>query len=106
MGTIFLTSPRIGDYENEMQLGHWISETKPHQGDLAKSIGVSRQALHRYASGEREPDAVIRNKIVEVTHGAVTIQDQHKTRLDWLKAKQEARSAAPATGTQESEAAQ
>lgn len=42
---------------------------------FAERIGVSRQALHRYTTGERRPEWGVIERIVIATNGAVTAND-------------------------------
>jgi transcriptional regulator with XRE-family HTH domain len=42
---------------------------------FAEKIGVERQTVHRYRSGERRPTWAVLEKIEKVTAGAVTAND-------------------------------
>lgn len=42
---------------------------------FAAAIGVSRQSLHRYKTGERRPEWDVLERILRVTDGAVTPND-------------------------------
>ncbi len=55
---------------------------------LATLIGVSsaRQA-QKYAAGEAMPRAEIVERIRLVTNGAVSPNDLHETRIEWLRSK-------------------
>jgi len=50
--------------------GHNISDA-----DFAASIGVSRQSVHRYKTGDRAPEWPVLAKIRDATDGAVTADD-------------------------------
>ena len=75
-----LSTMRLGTYIND----HYNS------GKVAfgREVGVKGvSTIDRYCSGEREPSALIRARIIEKTDGLVTIEDMHATRLEWEKSR-------------------
>jgi transcriptional regulator with XRE-family HTH domain len=58
-----------------MQLATYLDENGISDAAFARSIGVERQAVGRYRSGERFPEKVILLRIFEVTGGQVTAND-------------------------------
>lgn len=59
-----------------MTLNDWLSaRAEITNSEFAERIGVSRQALWRYRSGERMPERAVMQKIMEETGGAVTPND-------------------------------
>ncbi|WP_300396362.1 helix-turn-helix transcriptional regulator [Henriciella sp.] len=58
-----------------MTLADWLTKHDLSDADFAERIGVSRQALHRYKTGDRHPRTTIMEKIVEHTGGEVTAND-------------------------------
>lgn len=58
-----------------MTLTQFLSSHGIADAAFAESIGVSRQALHRYKRGERRPEWDVLERIVRVTEGAVTPND-------------------------------
>jgi transcriptional regulator with XRE-family HTH domain len=58
-----------------MQLATYLSQKAISDGDFAEAIGVTRQAVHRYKSGERFPERAVLQKISEATEGNVTAND-------------------------------
>jgi transcriptional regulator with XRE-family HTH domain len=58
-----------------MQLATYLSQKEISDGDFAEAIGVSRQAVHRYKTGERFPERAVLQKIAEATGGNVTAND-------------------------------
>jgi hypothetical protein len=73
-----------------MMLSIWISENGLTVAAAARRFGIGGvnpgRTLDRIMSGERQPDADMISRIIEITDGAVTAADMHATRLDWLKA--------------------
>lgn len=57
-----------------MHLADFLDARGISDADFGLSIGVSRQAVHRYRHG-RIPDRTTMAKIIEVTGGAVTAND-------------------------------
>lgn len=43
--------------------------------EFAASIGVSRQAVHRYKTGDRVPEWAVLGRIKDITNGMVTPDD-------------------------------
>jgi len=70
-----------------MTLDDWMSEQKLTAEELGKTLDCSGQAVRRYRSGERMPDTEMAEKIIDVSGGAVTIEDMHKARLGFLKSE-------------------
>jgi putative transcriptional regulator len=58
-----------------MKLSVYLAENNLSDADFAAAIGVTRQAVHRYRTGERIPDQPTMAKIVEAANGAVTPND-------------------------------
>jgi transcriptional regulator with XRE-family HTH domain len=58
-----------------MDIASWLTSTATTAADFAKRIGVSRQALHRYKTGDRVPRPKMLARIREETDGAVTAND-------------------------------
>jgi len=58
-----------------MKLAEYLKTAEGPDADFASSIGVSRQALHRYCSGERTPRPEVMVRIRDATKGAVTADD-------------------------------
>ncbi|WP_027488482.1 helix-turn-helix domain-containing protein [Allorhizobium undicola] len=57
----------------------------------AKALGIGHaRNYQRYESGAHSPDAPIIQKIMRLTNGAVTPEDMHADRIDWLKANKPA----------------
>jgi transcriptional regulator with XRE-family HTH domain len=72
-----------------MMLSTLIIENGLTVAAAARRFGISGvnpgRTLDRIMSGERQPDADMISRIIEITAGAVTAADMHATRLDWLK---------------------
>lgn len=47
----------------------------------------SARTYQRYEDGMHRTDAPLVERIAELTGGAVTAQDMHETRLEWLRSK-------------------
>jgi transcriptional regulator with XRE-family HTH domain len=58
-----------------MTLPEYLAEAAYSQAQFARSIGVSKQAVQRYVSGERIPDRRIMGRIALATGGKVTAND-------------------------------
>lgn len=58
-----------------MKLADYLSENEIADSAFAERIGVSRQALWRYKSGERRPEWSILEVIARETGGKVTPND-------------------------------
>lgn len=69
-----------------MKLSAWLADNKKSAEQLGKELGCTGQAVRRWCSGDRMPDASMIEKIEIATGGAVTLQDLHDTRLAFLKA--------------------
>ena len=46
----------------------------------------SARAYQRYETGENRPDAHVVERIIQVSGGAITLNDLHHQRLSWLRA--------------------
>jgi predicted transcriptional regulator len=57
-----------------MSLSDYMSEHGITGQALAKILGVSHQAVFKWASGERVPRPLIMLRIMEVTKGQVTLE--------------------------------
>ncbi|HWJ86904.1 MAG TPA: helix-turn-helix transcriptional regulator [Pelagibacterium sp.] len=58
-----------------MLLADYLRKRNLAAASFAQAIGVSRQTVFRYISGERMPRRAILNRIEEETQGAVTASD-------------------------------
>lgn len=58
-----------------MQLASYLTLRGISDSDFAERIGVKRQSLHRYKTGERFPERSVLQKIAEATNGEVTAND-------------------------------
>lgn len=58
-----------------MNLSAYLDRNKISDSDFADKIGVTRQAVHRYKTGERFPERPVLAKIFTATKGAVTAND-------------------------------
>lgn len=67
-----------------MKLHDWMVGVAKTPEELARAIGVTGEAVRRYRSGARMPRPEITRRIHEVTGGAVTAQDLHEQRLEFL----------------------
>lgn len=57
-----------------MKISQYIAKNKINITEFAKAIGVKRNSVYRYQRGRRPSDEVI-TKIIQITEGAVTLQD-------------------------------
>lgn len=62
-----------------MKLASYLTDRKISDSDFADRIGVSRQAIHRYKTGDRIPEQHVISKIYRATSGAVTANDFFNT---------------------------
>ncbi|MEX3008981.1 helix-turn-helix domain-containing protein [Hoeflea sp. TYP-13] len=70
-----------------MRLKEWRLTQKLTLADCAAALGCNgARTYQRYEDGMHRTDALFVEAIVELTDGAVTAQDMHETRLEWLKA--------------------
>jgi transcriptional regulator with XRE-family HTH domain len=58
-----------------MKLATYLEENELTDAAFARVIGVERQAVGRYKTGERFPERLILVKIYKATNGAVTAND-------------------------------
>lgn len=58
-----------------MRLATYLTQNGISDADFAKRIGVERQSVYRYKTGERYPDRVTLVAIHRATDGAVTAND-------------------------------
>lgn len=58
-----------------MKITDWLTTNKISDAEFASRIGVSRQALWRYKSGERIPKRDIIERILHETDGEVRPAD-------------------------------
>lgn len=58
-----------------MTLNEYMAKEQISMRDMAGSIGVTYEAIRKYANGERIPKPDILNKITRRTGGAVTAND-------------------------------
>ena len=45
----------------------------------------SARAYQRYETGENRPDAHVVERIIQVSNGAIRLDDLHQQRLSWLR---------------------
>ena len=73
-----------------MRLLDWMDRECLGAASAARRLGIEGvnpgRTLARIASGDRQPDADMIERIVALTGGAVTAEDMHRTRLAWLRA--------------------
>jgi transcriptional regulator with XRE-family HTH domain len=58
-----------------MKLAAYLAEHNITDADFGALIGVTRQAIHRYKTGERVPEWPVLAKIKEITSGGVSPDD-------------------------------
>ncbi len=58
-----------------MKLAAYLFENQIADADFATQIGVTRQAVHRYKTGDRVPEWPVLAKIKEITSGTVSPDD-------------------------------
>ncbi len=58
-----------------MKLADYLTDNSLSDAAFARAIGVERQAVGRYKSGERFPERPILLKIFDATGGQVTAND-------------------------------
>jgi transcriptional regulator with XRE-family HTH domain len=58
-----------------MKLATYLEQNELTDAAFARLIGVERQAVGRYKSGERFPEKLILLEIYRATNGAVTAND-------------------------------
>jgi transcriptional regulator with XRE-family HTH domain len=58
-----------------MKLADYLSAKQMADADFATAIGVTRQAVHRYKTGERMPEWPVLARIKDVTAGEVSPDD-------------------------------
>lgn len=81
-----------------MKLDAWLSQSGLSAEAFGRQLGVSGQAVRRWCSGERAPNAEMVETISAATDGLVTAQDIHETRLVRLRAARPAPLGAAAQG--------
>jgi DNA-binding transcriptional regulator YdaS (Cro superfamily) len=70
-----------------MDLKSYMSDRALGGKKMAEIIGdVTGAAVRLWMTGARMPSAEIAERIVKATDGAVTVQDLHNTRLEFLNA--------------------
>jgi transcriptional regulator with XRE-family HTH domain len=58
-----------------MKLADYLAAKEMADADFATAIGVTRQAVHRYKTGERMPEWAVLARIKDVTAGEVSPDD-------------------------------
>jgi transcriptional regulator with XRE-family HTH domain len=58
-----------------MKLASYLETNKIPDSAFAEAIGVTRQAVYRYRTGDRFPERPVLAKISEATGGEVTAND-------------------------------
>lgn len=71
--------PIVGNH-SVMTLRDYIKTGNASTHSLAVELGVSIGAVHKWASGQREPDLAMALRIVAATKGKVKVQDLIKPR--------------------------
>ncbi|WP_019279697.1 helix-turn-helix domain-containing protein [Rhizobium grahamii] len=70
-----------------MRLKLW---RQTHEHTLAEMAGIlaieNARTYQRYEDGENRADAPLVERILAATEGAVSLDDLHQQRLDWLRA--------------------
>lgn len=64
-----------------MQLADYLKSNGISDDDFGQSIGVTRQAVHRYKTFDRFPEKPVLTRIIEATSGAVTPNDFLQTQI-------------------------
>lgn len=67
-----------------MKLNDWMARVAQTPDQIAATLGVTGEAVRRYARGARMPRPEICRRIHDLTGGAVTAQDLHEQRLQFL----------------------
>jgi hypothetical protein len=62
-------------YINIMTLSEFLDKTEITQTDFAKKLGKSQQLVSGYCTGALIPPRATALRIVEITQGAVTLED-------------------------------
>lgn len=74
-----------------MKLKEWRLTRNMTLAEAAATLGMPgknpSRTYQRYESGEKRPDAPLVEAIIAMTGGAVTVEDMHRARLDWLAAR-------------------
>lgn len=70
-----MTGHQIGDNDGGMQLADYLKTNGISDDDFGQSIGVTRQAVHRYKTFERFPERAVLTEIFRITGGAVSPND-------------------------------
>lgn len=58
-----------------MKLKTYLKRRKVSMKSFAKQVGITRQAIHYYVTGQRTPQLGIALDIVKATGGEVTLRD-------------------------------
>jgi transcriptional regulator with XRE-family HTH domain len=77
-----------------MKLRDWRTSEKLTLKQLAEHLGIGggknpSRRVQRIETGEAPLDALLADRIVDLTRGAVSLQDLHQTRRNWLASQQE-----------------
>lgn len=70
-----------------MTLDEWLSSKNLNSESFGRLLKVTGQAVRRYRTGERMPDADTCERIFGLTDGNVTVADIHAARIKWLRAQ-------------------
>ncbi len=71
-----------------MRLRDWRQQNSQTMQVMADLLGLANPSVYqKYETGQHRTDAPIVERIAELTSGAVTAQDMHETRLEWLNRK-------------------
>ena len=71
-----------------MKLRDWRQSKKHTLQQMSDAFGLANASVYqRYESGMHRMDAPLVEAIVTLTGGAVTAQDMHEARLEWLQAR-------------------
>lgn len=58
-----------------MNLREYLDKREISQSEFADMIGVTKQAVSKYLSGERSPKTPVAMKIQKITHGNVSMEE-------------------------------
>lgn len=73
-----------------MTLDQWMTDASLSAESVGKKMNLSGQAIRRYRSGERMPDAQTIEAIKALSGGLVDVRDFHDAHLKFISAHKEA----------------
>lgn len=70
-----------------MKLRDWRIQNNKSQRGCSEALGLAggARSFQRIETGETGVDADMAMRIISLTNGAVSLQDMHETRLDWIR---------------------